>query len=382
MRKSYTVERNARRGLAFLASLLDLLFATALSIAIYLSIFYPIYLNSYSGTIKECDDARKTMLRIGCDSKLMHLQSDGDSVYTLNDSYQYYVRTILRYSYESGDYDMANDSERYAEKKEEMDLFPAINVTESSFDDDFLGYFYTSFAVERGLVDSSVSAKEHYLKQVLDIEGEGKAFWKENGAGHPLLNDSTRTSLFRYNVLKLASSESGQIDRAFFAYFTKIYEEAGNLLLTMPEYKGAFDIYEADYSTLLNYKTMAFAVSASSAYLILFVIVSLFLPYRSSLGQLIFRMASLNEEGEMEMSGFLLSRLVEIVKHFPFIVPLGMVVDAQILFQNLGTSPVNLLLIALIAVLVDIVSTLLLMTKKDARSLFDLTSRTYTFRYY
>lgn len=382
MKKNYSIERNARRGLAFLASLLDLVFAAVLGIVIYLAAFYPIYNASYSGTIAECDEARKTMLRIGCDSKLMHLQSDGDSVYTLNNSYQYYVRTVLRYSYESGDYDLVNDPEKYNEKKAEMDLFPAIVTNDDSFDDDFLGFFYTSYVPEHGLVELGTQPKDFYLENVLEIHGAGKAFWAEPGVAHPVLNPSIRTALFRYNVLKLASNETSQADRDFFAYFTKIYENAGNVLLDYPEYRAAYDIYNADYSAVLSYKTMAFTLSAAISYLVLFVGVSLLLPYHSTLGQTIFHMASLDEEGEFRFGGFLLSRLLGLIKYFPIVLPLGLVVDAQILFETFGGTPLNLVLVALLATLIDIVSTLLLMTKKDARSLFDLASRNYTFRYF
>lgn len=385
MRK-YILERNTKRWLSILSSALDFGFIAALSIGLYFAAFFPIYNTVLSQDVALETSSREEITNIGTSSKLMHLQADSTSVYSLDNSYKYFVRTLLRYSYEGplSTYDMEEDADGYKSKEEEMHLFPLIKDGEY-FDDDFLGYFYTKFSPEKRLESEIVNPKEHYVVDILGVDKEALSseFYETPALStYPILNAKTRSSLFSYHVLKVFTGDLSNIDRAFYSAFVKNYEDAGNLLLQYEPYKNAFDAYDQSYSKLLTFKVSAAVMSFLVSEILLLGVVTLFTPLHGTLGQWVFKRASLDDEEQYRAKNHFLRVLTGLLRYFPSIIPLCIFIDLNVLFASLGALPISLFLICVLCLALDLVSTMLLLVKKEPRSLFDLLCGTYTYRYF
>ncbi len=385
MRK-HILERDTKRWKLFLISFLELFFASLVSIGVYYAAFQPIFQSAFSADVAQEEAARKEILSIGTESKLMHLQVDSSSVYSLDNSYKYYVRTLLRDAYENplGQYDMAEDKDGYQNKKEEMSLFPKIEST-TFFSDDFIGQFYTSFAAEKGLLSTTKPAKEYFIVDILGINAttlSSTYFTATNLETYPILKPEIRRALFSYQVLKIATNDYAKIDQQFYQYFSAIYENAGKTLLSYRPYKIAFDQYNASYARLESFRIGFIPASYLIAYLLLFVLPRFFTPYHASLVQLLFKRAQLDEEGEPKKRIIIIQTLLGLLKYFPAVIGVCLAGNTSALFMAFGSTPINLFLLCIIALAIDLASTMTLLIKKEPRNLFDLISGSWNYRYF
>ena len=384
--RNHILERDTKRWKLFLIAFLELCFVSICSIGVYFAAFSPILNSAFREEIVLEDSSKKEILSIGTESKLMHLQVDSTSVYSLDNSYKYYVRTLLRDAYENplSDYDMVEDIDGYKNKKEEIDLFPKI---ESSpiFNDDFIGYFYTSFAPEKGLLQTAKTAKEYFIVDILGISAStlsSEYFKAVDLNTYPLLQPYVRKALFSYHVLKIATNEYATLDQGFYKYFSHIYENAGKTLLTYQPYKQAFDQYNASYARLQPYRIAFVPLSFLIAYFLCMILPRFFTPYHASLVQLLFKRASLDEDGTKRTKGIIIQCLLGLIEYFPAIIPLCAVANMSVLFMGFGSTPISLFLLCVITLSIDLASLMVLLIKKEPRSLFDLISGSYNYRYF
>lgn len=376
---TYKYEFENSRGKDFLLSLLNKVFILVISFLLYASVFLPIGLTTLKETRANLNASKEIVLNIGLESKLMHSDSKKEKVYSLTESYKYYVRTILRYDYECGDYDLVTDPDNYKLKQEEMDLFPLV----SAYNDDFLGYFYVTYASAHTLVDYQGQAPSDYFKyEVLNIDDleDGGVFFTNDGLNqYPHLKSEVRTALYRYVVLGSSDSSASRIDSGFFTYFSKIYEKAGNILLEYEPYKNAYDQYVSSYNKIYEYDTLTVYVGFFVSVLIVSIIVPLFNKHKQNLGQLVLRRVDLNSEEKMTPRIYLVRFIYDIFRNFPTIAIFAFFVSQEVLFGTLfsiGPLPVSLLVLILIPLMMNIASLMLGLIRHDTRNLLALINNT------
>ena len=373
---TYTYELDNSRWKDFLLSLINKLVIVVFSFVVFFSIFYPISVSKYSGDRAKLEESRKVALNIGLESKLMHSDEKKEQVYSLTSSYKYYLRTLIRYSYEHSDYDLNVDPDNYKAKQEEMSLFPEV----TNYNDDFLGYFYVTYAADKNIVDyGGAEPSSYFINNILKINdaSEGGMFFTNVSDKYPTLIPSVRTALFNYEVNKSNTSSNASIDSKFFSYFVKLYEEAGNFLLKYAPYKEAYDTYNAAYDRINNFNKLSIYVSFFSSLIICCLIVPLFNRHKQNVAQLILKRVDLSDDLKVKPRVYFTRMIYDLVRNAPSIVFIAFVVSQNVLFEGLfyiGTYPVTLLLVAIILSIINIISLMLGLVRKDNRNLCMLLS--------
>lgn len=367
---TYIYELDNSRWKDFLLSFINKLLIILFSFGIFFSIFYPIGVNRFSEDKKILNESREIVLNIGLESKLMHSDDKKEQVYSLTSSYKYYLRTLLRYSYEHSDYDLNLDPDNYKSKQEEMSLFPEI----IDFNDDFLGYFYVTYALNKNIVDyDETEPQSYFLNNVLKINNasEGGQFFVSS-TNYPVLIPSIRTSLFSYEVNKNNSSNNASIDSKFFSYFVKLYEEAGNSLLKYAPYKEAYDTYNRIYEKINNFNTLSIYVSFFSSLIIICLVVPLLNKHKQNPAQLILKRVDLSDNLKVKPRIYLTRMIYDLFRNVPSIIFLAFVVSQNVLFEGLfylGAFPISLFLIAIILSLLNVISLMLGLVRRDYKNL-------------
>ena len=331
---------------------------------------------------------RKTLLGIAEESKLIHFFDDG-SYYTVNNSYEFYLRTLLKYNYEHSDYDLSADSERYKNKQDTFKPFTDIAVTEDTITDDFFGDFYTKFIIGKCDLDNNLivdfkgqNPKEYFYYEVLDIDGVGATFFEATTGAFPYFKKEVRQALYSYNFLKTIGDKEYQIDKQFFQYFVQIYNISGELLTKYGNYKELLTSHDLIYSKLINYDILGISVSFAAAYLLLIVILPLFTKYKQNLGEFMLHRTYLVDTGESEKftaKSYLIRIAYGLIKYLPAGFLTCAILNPSLAFTTmfyLGTFPVSLFLIALVALIVNTVSICISIIKSKEKNLETMLSGT------
>lgn len=375
---NYIYEADDDRLKDFLLSFINKLIIIALSFIVYFSIFYPISLNAYKSDRQNITETKEVILDIGLDSKLMHSDENKKQVYSLTSSYGYYVRTLLRYDYENSGYDLEADPDNYSLKKEEIDLFPEIN----GYNDDFFGFFYTEYALDKDLYELETYTKEDYFRyQILKIDDEssGQQFFKNEGNDYPHLKDEVRIALYNYVVIGATSSKYSKIDKAFFNYFSTLFEEAGNLLLTYEPYKSAYDSYNVSYQKVYDFSVLSIYLSFILSLISVVIIVPIFNHNKQNVSQLILRRVDLDNEGKIKPRIYIVRFIYDLFRNFPSIIVPAIVLNIELVFTSIfsiGSFPINLFGIALVLSLMNIVSLMFGLIRKDHKNLLAMINNT------
>ena len=371
----YSYELDNNRLKDFLLSFINTVIIIAASFAIYFSVFFPISKTQYGKDRSNVEETSQTLFDIGYESKLYHGDKDKKETYSLTSSYRYYVRTLLRYDYENSDYDLEKDPDNFKLKKDEIDLFPEIK----DFDDDFFGYFYVTYCFSNNLVNYQGKEPIEYFKyEILNIDDEnggGKFF--VDGVSYPHLKSDVRTALYNYVVLSATNKAYGNVDKEFFAYFTNLYEESGNVLLTYLPYKEAYDLYSYSYNRIHNFNKLAIYVSFFISLIIVAIIVPLCNKHKQNIAQLILKRVDLSKNEETKPRIFITRFFYDLLRYFPAIVIFAFAISQEILFEGMfyiGFIPISLFVLASIVFIIDIVSIMIGMIRKDTRNLCALIS--------
>ena len=365
---TYIYEQDNSRSKDFLLSLINKAIILLSSFAIYFAAFYPIKTTKYKVDSDTINETKQTMLDIGLESRLMHSDNNKSQVFSLTNSYKYYVWTLLRYDYENSDYDLDTDIDNFKSKQPEMDLFPAIN----GYDDDFFGYFYISYIADKNLVDYQGKTPIEYFKyEILDIDS-GK-FFVDNGVdSYPHLIPKVRTALFNYVVMGSNVSSLKKIDSEFFAFFSNTFEEAGNVLLKYTPYKEAYDSYNKSFDTIYKFDKLSIYLSFVIPLLIVSIIIPLLNKHHQNASQLILKRVDLSNEQKVNIRSYVTRMFYDLFRNFPTIIIIAFVVSQNVLFDGIfyiGVLPISLFFIALILTMLNIVSLFLGLIRKDYRNL-------------
>lgn len=372
----------------FLICLLNSVFILLGSLAIFFATFFPIGNALYGEDKKQMNEDVEVLYSIGEEAKLIHRFDNGD-IYSINNSYEYFLRTILKYNYENSDYDLDIDSEKYKEKQDTFKPFIDISVTETTVNDDFMGNFYTQFIEGKKDTDGnlvldfgSTNPKDYFYYEVLDIDGDGAKFFETTSGEYPYLKDDVRRALYSYNFLKNVSDKYYKVDTEFFQFFVQKFNISGEFLIKYEAYGPLLIRHNEIYTKLQNYDRTAIFVSSLAGFLSIIVIFPLFNKYKRNPAEIIFNRAYLVEKDEEEVAStksFVIRCFYGVIKYFFAIFLLAFFVNPNLAFQglfNLGVFPVSLFLFGIISLLINAVSLSISIARKDKKNLENLISQT------
>lgn len=372
----------------FLMSLLNTVFILLTSLAVFFATFFPIGNSLYGEDKKQMNIDAELLYSIGEDAKLLHRFDNGD-IYSINNSYEYYLRTILKYNYENSNYDLDSDIEKYKEKQETFAPFINISVTDNTVTDDFFGNFYTQFILDKKDVDGnlvldykSINPKEYFYHEILDIDNEGSKFFKESNGEYPYLKDDVRKALYSYNFLKNVNDKYYQVDVKFFRFFVQKFNISGEFLKKYAAYGPILNRHNEIYAKLQNYDKIAVFASFFASFISLIVIFPLFNKYKRNPAEMILNRTYLAEKDEEEFvstKSLIIRFFYGIIKYFFVLFILCFLINPNLAFQglfNLGAFPISLFLLAIISLLISGISLSISIARKDKKNLENLVSQT------
>lgn len=390
MKMKLFYEKNSQR--CFLMTLLNAFFVIVFGLVIYYSALLPIKNANYKEDEIQMLDDRATLNQMATDAKLLHNFDNGDQ-YSINNYYEYYLRTLLKYNYENSSYDLDEDIEKYNEKKDTFKPFIDIEVNGNVVNDDFLGNFYTQYIVDKKdsnnnlVIDfSNTNPKDYFYYEILDIDNEGAKFFKDTSGEYPYFKDDVRKALYSYNFLKLVDDDYYQIDKEFFQFFVQKYNISGEFLLKCDNYATLLERHNSIYQTLLNYDTMSTFVSYGISLIVITLIIPLFTKYHRNPGELILKRAFIKDSEEKEevtIVSLLIRFAYGIIKYLfaGFIISLfiNLTVSFVVPVFTIGAFSVSLFVLTIISLLVNSISLSISKIRGDNKNLECLISRTRVF---
>lgn len=371
-------------------TLLNSVFILLGSLTIYLSSFLPIGNHVFSESEIQMKQDEEVIFRIGEESKLIRTFDDGQ-LYTINNYYEYFLRVLMKYNYEHSSYDLEEDVDNYNVHIDSFKPFVDISVTDTTVNDDFFGNFYTEFIIGKEDVNGDLvldyqdtNPKDYFYYEVLDIDGEGSAFFKESVNGeYPYLKDDVRTALYAYNFSKNLAGDSYKTDKAFFEFFLQKFTISGDFLLKYKDYGEVLNRYNSTYDVLYRYDQITIFVSFFISFLIFIFLIPIFNKYHQNLGELIFKRAYLKDEGEeggvISFKSHIIRSVYGLIKYFFVAFLLSLFINSAVGFNSLimiGTFPISLFVISVLTLLFNAVSLTTSIIRQDKKNLENLTSFT------
>lgn len=374
----------------FFMTLLNSLFILLGSLLIYFSVFTPIENNVYGEKIEQFKKDEETLFSIGEQSKLIK-RFDSGQLYTVNNYYEYYLRVLLKYNYEHSSYDLEEDPDKYNDKKNSFEPFIDIAVTENTISDDFMGDFFTKFIVGKEDEDGNLvldykgeNPKQYFYYGVLDIDGEGSAFFNDSIDGnYPLFKEEVRSALFAVNFNKNYAGEGPDIDKAFLEFFLQKLNYSGDFLMKYKEYGYVLDRYNSTYDVLFEYDQISTFTSISVSFLVFIFVVPLCNKKRQNLAEIILKRIYLKDKGEeggvVSFTSFIIRALYGIIKYFYLITIFSFFTNPAVGFTPLialGSFPISIFTLGFLTILVSAISLSISMIRPDKKNLENLISKT------
>lgn len=384
--KEYNFYNEKSRFRTFLVFLLNSICVFLCSLIVYSSIFIPIYSTSYRSKSEQSIQLRNDMIEIGESSKLLHMYDNNSSSFSLNEYYQYWVRILLKYSYENSGYDLTSDEEGYKNYENDFKHIPEIKNETSYVDDDLIGYFYTNYIGDKldsdnnKILDTGLKTYKQYFYEDVLLKPEEDFFENPIDGNYPFIKKEVRTELFKVHVLQLGNSE---LDRKFFSFFVSEFEKAGNLLLKEERYALPYAKYSELIKELQAFYTISLFISLASGYLIIIGILPLFLRYKRTIGHLIMKDITLDTSMNLGVTKHVIRFIYGLIRYFYLIIPLGFIISPGILFNVFGyisNIPFNLFIIGVLTLIFNLVSTGISFTRVDGRNIENLVTVTSEYR--
>lgn len=363
----------------FYVNIFDAFLSLLCSVLLFFGVINPI-LNAtgYQEEIVLKNKNAETALKIAEESKLLVYNEEKNAISTVESLYKVYIYQNIKMCYEeySEIYKEDLDNSGYSTKKE---FFETVKI--NSYENDFLGYFYTNYIVDKvnddgnKVVDYALEeSKEYFVNNVLDINNKGKEFFEFDGDYNnlPRLKKDTCRYLFEYHVMNISYSTLRELDRNFFNYFKDKYIEAGNVLCSYDTYRIPLETYNNLYKIVENKTLIAEITGFFSGLIICYLVLPLSLKHSRTLGQLIFKMVRYDEEKKEEKSYILPQFIVSIIRVFPINLLLiffigGGVNLLNFHFLEIGNFTLNILHLILLTFIIDIIWLIALFVSKPKR---------------
>lgn len=376
-----------KRSRIFISNVLDALFVFLLTLICYFIGAYPI-LNSIgqNSLVSEKNENAAEIVQILQDSHLALYDKSKNIISDVDTIYNIFVYQNIKYCYEEYPdiYKKELDEYGYESKKESLST-----ISSSSFENDYLAYFYTSYILNvknkngEKLVDySSNTSKEYFINEVLDLDKtDGQNFYETTSSYdvYPRLKIDICRYLFQYNLMGVRYSTVIDTNNNFYNYFLKRYEEAGELLLKYDKYSEALSNYNVAYMQIENNELFSLLSCYFISIFLLFIVFPLFNENKTTLGMSLMKVCRVNIKNKTTKKIYFLNAINSILHNFFIILIAGLIIGGPNLlnyhFIFIGVFTINLLHFVLLSLIVNVISLLMFLGRKDKKGLFSLTTK-------
>ena len=315
----------AKRSRSFMAMALDSIIVCILTIVLFYAGANPILnANGQNDLIALKDEESSKLMSILKDSHLAAYDDETGVLSTPESLYNVFVYQNIKYCYENYPEIYKDDLDEYGyETKKEF--FKDVN--EISFDNDYLGYFYTNYIIDKkdlnneNILDiNKDNANEYFVNEVLDLnKEEGSKFFEINNndySCYPRLNKDVCRYLFQYHLMNVSYSTLRDVDNAFYNYFLDRYVEAGNYLLEYEEYANALNNYNSYYDQIQSNLLTAVILTYTVIILIYYFIIPVFLPNKSSFAGFLLKIHRLTDDKKSKLYIYFLTGINSYLHNF------------------------------------------------------------------
>lgn len=379
----------AKRSRSFMAMALDSMIVCILTIVLFYAGANPILnANGQNDLIALKDEESDKLTSILNDSHLAAYNDETGVLSTPESLYNVFVYQNIKYCYETYPEIYKDDLDEYGyETKKEF--FEDVN--EISFDNDYLGYFYTNYIIDKkdlnneNILDiNKDNANEYFINEVLDVnKEEGSKFFEIDNndySCYPRLNKDVCRYLFQYHLMNISYSTLRDVDNAFYNYFLDRYVEAGDYLLEYEEYANALNNYNSYYEQIQSNLLTGVILTYTVTILIYYFIIPVFVPNKSSFAGFLLKIHRLTDDKKSKIYIYFLTGINSYLHNFfTLLVSTLLTVGVNTLnfhFAELGVFTFNILHIILLSLIINVISIIVFCVRKDGKGLFSLITKT------
>ena len=235
---------------------------------------------------------RDELNSIGKESKLARFYRDGSAI----DEYGMYLRYCYKHIHLM--FDLYPDDFKTLGFESITDPYsePTLNK-----DNDELFYFFTSYAVEEGVIYPDDPIK-YYVEDVVDLEKHNNILVYNNELGLLTLNPKIPTdngeANFGVTLYQELHDDSVSFSmNSMYKFYAEYYEEANDILMQTDKYQTAYKKYE-NYSLVTGrYIACTFLFTYLALAVPYFMIAPLFNKRGQTLSKMLFKVGTYNEDG-------------------------------------------------------------------------------------
>jgi len=359
------------------ANVLDWLITLALSLGFLFGLVAPV-LNaqaSYQELTKQKNDNYAAVQRIGIESKLIFVDPSSSTNYTFDMMFKMYAAEHILLSYKYSPDNLSSIGFKTSLIDE--------SISEASYTNDFLGYFYTNYLVDKrddnnNLIVASADYKEYYCQKILKIDEND--WWVKDGDEIPHLKDNYARYLTEYILLGRSYSTIRDVYQKFETYFNSLYSQAGSDLMKIPSYIAAYNNYNAAYEQINSIRNIWVNTVVGILFLFIYVVYPLFRGNYQTLGYQLFHLGCADGNHQFKYYHYLLRVLGSIVNVFFVWGLVGLIFVGSSFFSivifSIGTSAFTIGIGVGLSLIVNIFSFITTLFTHSGKDFGDFISRT------
>ncbi len=393
MKKTLDFEKIPARSLIiFYINVIESLFILIGTIILFYAVARPIlfYATPYLNGINLKEKSGNELTDILVESNLAEYDKKTNVLSTVDSLYSSFVYKNIKYCYESYKEIYKENLDEYGYETK-LDFFNS--VEEINYQNDNLGYFYTEYIIGKLDVNGDLiiniddsNKYNYFIYEVLDIDEEGSKFFeydKNDLSIYPHLKLDVCRYLFQYHLMDVSYSTLRDTDNEFYNYFKDRYKEAGNYLLMYSDYEENLSLYNNLYDkTELNLLSTSILSYVGSLFIFSFIIPLCFKD-KETLSLKLFKCKRLNKKDKSTYLNYFLDGLKSFLYNFyTLLFSLFIFGGTNLLnihFLEVGVFTFNSLHLILLSLIVNMISLLILLIKKNSQGLFSLITKTKYF---
>ena len=393
MKKTLDFEKIPARSLIiFYINVIESLFILIGTIILFYAVARPIlfYATPYLNDINLKEKSGNELTDILVESNLAEYDKKTNVLSTVDSLYSSFVYKNIKYCYESYKEIYKENLDEYGYETK-LDFFNS--VEEINYQNDNLGYFYTEYIIGKLDVNGDLiiniddsNKYNYFIYEVLDIDEEGSKFFeydKNDLSIYPHLKLDVCRYLFQYHLMDVSYSTLRDTDNEFYNYFKDRYKEAGNYLLMYSDYEENLSLYNNLYDKIeLNLLSTSILSYVGSLFIFSFIIPLCFKD-KETLSLKLFKCKRLNKEDKSTYLNYFLDGLKSFLYNFyTLLFSLFIFGGTNLLnihFLEIGVFTFNSLHLILLSLIVNTISLLILLIKKNSQGLFSLITKTKYF---
>ena len=393
MKKTLDFEKiPARCLIIFYINVIESLFILIGTIILFYAVARPIlfYATPYLNGINLKEKSGNELTDILVESNLAEYDKKTNVLSTVDSLYSSFVYKNIKYCYESYKEIYKENLDEYGYETK-LDFFNS--VEEINYQNDNLGYFYTEYIIGKLDVNGDLiiniddsNKYNYFIYEVLDIDEEGSKFFeydKNDLSIYPHLKLDVCRYLFQYHLMDVSYSTLRDTDNEFYNYFKDRYKEAGNYLLMYSDYEENLSLYNNLYDkTELNLLSTSILSYVGSLFIFSFIIPLCFKD-KETLSLKLFKCKRLNKKDKSTYLNYFLDGLKSFLYNFyTLLFSLFIFGGTNLLnihFLEVGVFTFNSLHLILLSLIVNMISLLILLIKKNSQGLFSLITKTKYF---